>query len=213
MTGDADFFAQPASLAYGEEVMQSALRLLLVVVLGCGPMTLFAQDQSRRELIFDSTNAEGEVWVNVSLTRQRFDEDYLPMVVMVANRIDGPVVLDRESFRLIGADGQRYPMPSLKELRAGYNRFGLDARAVSGSGIPWEVWARERRLVESNFFPNLTGNSRALVIDEVSLMPGNAVIDLLYFAKPQGFAAGQPLVLEVHAMGWAAPLRLGMVLN
>lgn len=186
----------------------------ILVLLGVFSATLPAQqEEAPPRVIFDGANPLGEVWANVNLTRQRFDQEYLPMVVMVANHKDQPVVFDRDSFRLIGGDGKRYPMPSLKELRNGYNLFGLDARAVTGTGIPWEVWARERRLVESNFFPNLASNRRALVIDEVTVMSGNALIDVLYFAKPQGFAPGQPIILEVQAIGWETPVHLGMVLN
>ncbi|MEE4272216.1 MAG: hypothetical protein V2I67_11105 [Thermoanaerobaculales bacterium] len=174
---------------------------------------LSAQENAPPKVLFEGENVEGEVWANVSLTRQRFKEDYLPMVVMVVNRADRPVELDRDSFRLIGPDGRRYPMPTLKELRKGYRQLGRDARAVSGTGIPWEVWARDRRLVQSNFFPNLMDSRRALVIDEITLANGYAIIDILYFAKPQGFTAGGALILEVQAVGWSAPVHLGMVLD
>lgn len=191
-----------------------AVCFIILVLLGvCSANLPAQQEEAPPRLSFDGENAIGEVWANVGLTRQRFDQDYLPMVVMVANRADESVTFDRDSFRLIGSDGKRYPMPSLKELRKGYKRLGLDARAVTGTGIPWEVWARERRLVESSFFPNLSSNRRALVIDEVSLMSGYALIDVLYFAKPHGFAPGQPIILEVQAIGWEAPIHLGMVLN
>ncbi len=206
-------FARRQPFAYGGEVRSLSVFALVVMLLGAVSLTLSAQDEAPRELVFDGENVLGEVWANVGLTRQRFDEDYLPMVVMVANHSDEPVVFDRDSFRLIGSDGNRYPMPSLKELRKGYKRLGLDARAVTGTGIPWEVWARERRLVESNFFPNLSSNRRALVIDEITLMSGYALIDVLYFAKPRGFAPGQPIILEVQAIGWQTPIHLGMVLN
>ena len=31
------------------------------------------------------------------------------------------------------------------------------------------------------------------------------------FAKPRGYGVGEPLILEVHALGWDAPLRLGIL--
>jgi hypothetical protein len=104
-------------------------------------------------------------------------------------------------------------MPSLKELRRNYRRIGLDARAVSAAGIPYQVWQRDRRLLESNFFPNALTDRRAIVIDEVSLPSGSALIDLLYFARPPGLGSGSAFVLEVQAVGWAAPVRLGIVLG
>lgn len=185
--------------------------VLIAVVGGTAAATEKKSSQSR--LVFTGSTDFGEVWVNVGMTVNRLEQDYLPMVVMVANRADRPVVLDRDSFRLIGADGRRYPMPTVKELRQGYDKLGLDARTASGAGIPWEVWARERRLADSNFFPNMTSRGRALVVEEVTLANGSAMIDALYFAKPRGFTPNQPFILEVQALGWEVPIRLGMKLN
>jgi len=207
-------FAGNPQFPYGGNVKSLKASVVIGILISVSTAMVTAQDKAApKRLVFEGKNTTGEVWANVGLTRQRFAEDYLPMVVMVTNYSNEPVVFDRDSFRLIGNDGNRYPMPSLKELRKGYKRLGLDARAVSGTGIPWEVWARERRLAESNFFPNLSRNRRALVIDEVTLMSGYALIDVLYFAKPSGFAPGQPIILEVQAVGWETPIHLGMVLN
>jgi hypothetical protein len=104
-------------------------------------------------------------------------------------------------------------MPTLRELRSGYGKRRLDTRAVSAAGIPWEVWRRDRRLVESNFFPELTSGRRAIVIDELTLGRGDAMVDLLYFARPPALAAETPFILEVRAIGWQAPLRLAILLG
>ena len=104
-------------------------------------------------------------------------------------------------------------MPTLKEVRRGYRRFNMDARAVSGAGIPYDVWRIERRLVDSNFFPNLTPGRRAMVIDEVTLPQGFAMIDLVYFAAPPGLKPGVPLLVEVLADGWEAPVRVAVVVD
>lgn len=165
------------------------------------------------QIVFKAESALGEVWANVGLTRQRLDQDYVPIVVLVANRSREPVIVDRDAIRLIGADGRRSPMPTLQELRKGYGKTGLDGRAVSGAGIPYEVWQQNRRLIESNFFPNLSTDRRGIVIDEVTLPFGYAMIDLLYFAKPSGLAPGQPVILEVQPVGWDVPIRLGIVFD
>jgi hypothetical protein len=174
-------------------------------------LAMTAQESPAPRLVFDGGNDWGEVWANVGLIRHRVDEDYLPMVVAILNRCDRPVRVDRDSIRLIGRDGRRYPMPTLKELRADYDRFAMDARQVSGAGIPWQVWQSQGRLVEVNFFPDIGSDRRALLLDEVTLGTGYAMVDLLYFAKPVGFAAGEPVILEVEAAGWEAPVRLGIV--
>jgi hypothetical protein len=183
--------------------------LPLIAALVLAVQTGAAGDRPGR-LVFTTANDSGEVWANIGLTRQRLDEDYIPMVVLVANRSREPVIVDRDAIRLIGADGKRYPMPTLNELRKGYGKTGLDGRAVSGAGIPYEVWQQNRRLIESNFFPNLSTDRRAIVVDEVTLPSGTAMIDLLYFAKPPGLAPGRPAILEVQPIGWDAPIRLGI---
>lgn len=183
-----------------------------MVALVAALSTVSAQEGTRR-VVFSGRAEAGEVWANVMLTALRLDEPYLPMVVGIVNHSKESAIVDRDAIRLVGPDGLRYPMPTLRELRKGYGPITLDARAVSGAGIPYEVWRAEGRLVESNFFPNLTSSRRAIVIDEVTLPPGFAMIDLVYFAKPPGLEPGQPCVVEVAADGWPSPLRIGVVLD
>jgi hypothetical protein len=186
--------------------------LVLTLALVAGGLAA-AEDPPAPRLVFSGENELGELWANIGLTIQRLDEDYIPMVVMIVNRDRDAVVIDRDAIRLVGPDGLRYPMPALKELRRNYDRISLDARAVSGAGIPWEVWQRNRRLLESNFFPNTLTDRRAIVVDEVTLAPGYALIDLLYFAKPAGLTRGASFLLEVQGLGWRAPIRLGIALD
>ena len=188
--------------------MKTLVLVLTLALIAGGSAS--AEDSSAPQLVFSGENELGEVWANIGLTIQRLGEDYIPMVVMIVNRDREAVVIDRDAVRLIGPDGLRYPMPTLKELRKNYDRIGLDGRAVSGAGIPWEVWQRNRRLLESNFFPNTLTDRRAIVVDEVTLPPGYALIDLLYFARPKGLARGTSFVLEVDGLGWRAPVRLGI---
>jgi hypothetical protein len=206
-------FASGDRLEYGGPVKGPTIPLaaLLAFAVVCPPG--LAEEPRPFRIVFNGANDEGEVWANVGLTVQRLDQDYLPMVVMVVNRARETAMIDRDSIRLVGPDGARYPMPALKELRKGYRKITLDARAVSGAGIPYEVWQRDRRLLESNFFPNTLTDRRAIVIDEVNLPPSYAMIDLLYFATPKGLAVGVPFILEVRAVGWEAPVRLGIVLD
>ncbi len=189
------------------------LPILVLTALAVSSPGVGKQDPRPGRLVFNGGNEIGEVWANVGLTGRRLDEDYIPMVVAVVNRSPQPARLDRDAFRLIGPDGVRYPLPTLRELRSGYRKRRLDTRAVSAAGIPWEVWRRDRRLVESNFFPELTSGRRAIVIDELTLAQGDAMVDLLYFARPPGLAVGSSFILEVHALGWKAPLRLAIVLG
>jgi len=185
--------------------------LLLFLVLPVAP--LWAQEEAQRTLVFRGESIRGEVWANIGLTVQRLEEDYIPMVVMIVNHDREPVLIDRDALRLIGPDGERYPMPTLKELRKNYRKIGLDGRAVSGAGIPYEVWQQNRRLLESNFFPNTLTDRRAIVVDEITLPSGYALIDLVYFARPKGLEKGASFILEVQGLGWSGPVRVGIVLN
>lgn len=195
---------------YGEAVKILVPILALALVAGG---VAAAEDPPAPRLIFKGENVHGEVWANVGLTIQRLDEDYVPLVVMIANHDREPVLIDRDALRLIGPNGQRYPMPTLKELRKNYRKTGIDARAVSGAGIPYEVWRQNRRLLESNFFPNTLTDRRALVVDEVTLPTGYALIDLVYFARPKGLERGASFILEVQALEWSGPVRVGISLN
>jgi len=187
----------------------------MAIVLGlvAAAISLTAQERPETRMVFTGKNSHGEAWANISLTTQRLGESYVPLVVMIVNLDRESVTIDRDAIRLVGRDGKRYPMPTLKELRTNYGKFSLDGRAVSGSGIPYEVWQQNRRLIDSNFFPHISGNRGAIAIDEVTLPQGYAMIDLVYFAKPRGLRSGEPFLVEIHPIGWDAPLELGIVLN
>lgn len=189
------------------------IRRLLPLVLVLAALSGPGAEEEPRRLVFTGRSDEGEVWANVALATLRLEEDYLPMVVAVVNRAAEPVVVDRDAIRLVGPDGLRYPMPTVRELRRNYGKLGLDTRAASAAGIPWELWARDRRLVESNFFPDLMRSRRGIAIDEVSLGTGFAMVDRVYFARPPGLGAGTPFLLEVAPDGWQAPIRVGIVLR
>jgi hypothetical protein len=179
----------------------SLVTLLAVAAAGQEPRVLFvAEGQS------------GSVWVNVTLTELRIAEPYLPMMVAVQNLGGDNVVIDRGALRLIGQDGIRHPVADLREVRSGYSRLRLDRRIASSAGIPVDVWYRQGRLRESNFFPDVGGGG-GVVIDEVVLRRSDALVDLFYFQTPAGLASGSPFVLEVAPEGWEAPVRLGLTLK
>jgi hypothetical protein len=165
------------------------------------------------QMLFSEKSVLGQIWANLTLTHLRSAEPYVPMVVGIRNLAKSKIVIDRSSMRLIGPDGVRYPMAGLKEVRGDYQYFGLDHRFVSGAGIPWEVWYRQRNLRESNFFPDIRASRRATVINEVVLRRGDGLIDLVYFRRPPTLEIGRPFVLEVDAKGWEVPFRLRLVLE
>ena len=159
--------------------------------------------------VYFAENASGQVWANISLTRQRVGEPYLPIVVGILNTSDQPVKITRDRLWLTDPDDVIYPMPTVKQLRKGYDRQALDRRALSTIGIPWRVWASSGSLEPSNFFPDLRarrGNN--VVRDNITLRRSHGMVDLLYFETPRTLAAGTPFILEVHPEGWEEPIRM-----
>ena len=154
------------------------------------------------QIVFSERSEVGQLWANLSLTYLRVGEPYLPMVIGVQNLSGESLELNRASFRLIGPDGRRFAMADLKTLRKSYEKSTLDRRIMTTNGIPADVWSRQRRLRESNFFPDMSQARRNTVIDRVGLRRGDGMVDLIYFEAPTGLALGTPFVLEVLPEGW-----------
>jgi len=182
-------------------------RLGILLALGLIAGALSGQDQES-QILFIGENEFGKVWANLSLTRQRESEPYLPMVVAVSNKARKSVTIDRETIRLSDLDGIVYSMPTVKEVRKSYKRLVIDHRMVSYSGIPWEVWWRSGHLAESNFFPDLRATRGNTTRDRVTLRTGHAMVDLLYFERPRAMELHKPFFLEVIPEGWEVPIRL-----
>lgn len=164
-------------------------------------------------VVFSEKGENGQLWANLSLTYQRLDQPFLPMVIAVQNLSEDLITLKRSSFRLLGPDGRRYPMAELRTVRESYGKFSLDRRIATATGIPTDLWARQRSLRESNFFPDVGLSRRPTVIDRVSLARRDGMVDLVYFETPAGLAMGIPFVLEVQPEGWSVPMRLRLILG
>ncbi len=187
--------------------MKTAAVVLAVV---CVAGSAFPQD---RQFVFSDKSGSGQLWANLTLTYLRVGEPFLPMVIGVQNFSKQTARLGPESFHLIGPDGSRYPLADLKNLRKEYERFSQDHRIVSRAGIPVDVWIRQRRYRESNFYPDIALSRRPTVIDAVSLGRSDGMADLFYFVAPPDLAPGRPFLLEVRPKDWEVPLRLRLVLS
>ena len=186
---------------------------VLLSAICVGALVVAAQDGEAPRILFIAEDDNGKVWANLTLTRQRLDEPYLPMVVGVQNKSKRKAVISRESFRLVGPDGTRYPLAELREVRGEYDKFSADHRMASAAGIPVDVWYRQRHLRETSFFPDIRLSRRPTVIEYATLSRGDGMADLLYFVSPRGLAPGKPFLLEVFPEGWETPLRLRLVLG
>jgi hypothetical protein len=174
-----------------------------------GAATVAGQES---QVLHNAQGRFGAVWANVTVTHQRVAEPYLPVVIAIQNQGADTVTIDRAAVRLIGPDGTRYPMADLKEVREEYDKMRLDRRIATSAGIPAEVWYRQRRLRESNFFPDIGGRS-GTVIDRVALRRNDALVDLVYFRRPRALALNTPFIIEVAPEGWEVPTRLGIRLE
>jgi hypothetical protein len=188
------------------------LTVLLAVGLAVG--AVLAQERAPTQILFIAENDAGKVWANTSLTLQRMNEPYLPIVVAVENKGAKSVTLDRSSFWLTDLDEIVYVMPSVKEQRKNYSKTVIDYRMISYAGIPWEGWRWNRKLEPSNFFPNLRASSGNTTKDRMTLRQRHAIVDLLYFERPRNLSLNRPFFLDIHPKkGWEVPIRLRIVLN
>ena len=186
----------------------------LVSWLGAG--AVLAQEEEDLEpqrVLFIAENDAGKVWANITLTLQRTDEAYLPMVVAVENMSKKSITIKRESFWLSDLDDILYVMPSVKEVRKYYDKIVMDYRMVSYAGIPWENWRWTRRLESANFFPDLRSTRGSTVRDHVTLRHRHAMVNLLYFERPRNLQRGRPFFLTVHPKGWEIPIRIRIVIS
>ncbi len=181
----------------------TAVMALVLLVLGVAQVTPASAEQRKagtQPIVFKAETSEGQVWVNVDLTRHRTSEAYVPVVVAVSNRAKDTAVFDRSSFTLVGAGGETESMAGIEDVRKNYGKLNFDMSMIRVYGMPVGTWLQERRLVPSNFFPVL-GMGSGVAIDHVEIPPLFWMVDVLYFKTPAGLAAGQDVKLVVHPKG------------
>jgi hypothetical protein len=190
----------------------AALTAFLYVGIGIGSAPAQEEPEPQR-MLFIAENDDGTVWANITLTLQRTNEPYLPMVVAVENLSRDIVNLNRESFWLSDLDDIIYFMPSVKEVRKNYDKMVMDYRMVSYAGIPWETWRWTNRLEITNFFPDLRSRRGNTVRDRVTLRHRHGMVNLLYFERPRKLQPGRPFFLNVMADGWEIPIRIRLIMS
>jgi len=186
----------------------------LVFWLGAGAvLAQVEENQEQQRVLFIAENDAGKVWANITLTLQRTNEAYLPMVVAVENMSKKSIAIKRESFWLSDLDDIVYIVPSVKEVRKYYDKIVMDYRMVSYAGIPWENWRWTNRLESANFFPDLRSTRGNTVRDHVTLRHRYAMVNLLYFERPRNLQRGRPFFLNVHPKGWEVPVRIRILIS
>jgi len=181
--------------------------LLALLTWGLVPGAGEAQEKQAPVTVFTAEHPEGKVWVNVDLTRQRTDQNFVPIVVAVQNMGSRPIVLSRSSFKLMGSSGGAVSMASIEEIRKEYPRLNFDARTVKAQGMPFGTRLSRQYFVASNFFPTMAAGG-SIKRDEVTLPPSYWMVDLFYFRRPEGLSEGKRMILQVFPDGWEEPLEV-----
>lgn len=135
--------------------------------------------------------------VSTRATRYRLQQPFLPLEVSVVNRGLEGLTLTRESFTLIDARGNRYPMAGREELSEGYGgSTDLDRRNFTEATAIVLGKYQSYSYIRSNFTP---GFDNSIAIDRVALPRFSYLLDFLYFPTPPGFVEGEPLELLLSA--------------
>jgi hypothetical protein len=135
--------------------------------------------------------------VSTRVTRFRLTQDYIPIEIVIVNRGLEGITLTRESFTLVDASGNRYPVVGREELSKGYRGSTDVDRRNFAEAAPVALGKYQSfTLVPSNFSP---GFDNPIALDRVSLPRFSYILDFLYFPKPPGLEPGQPMELLVAA--------------
>ena len=155
--------------------------------------------------------------VSVNATRFREGEDYIPFEVALANTGVKRLQLGRESFELVDAEGNRYPMALTRELIEGYNFLDPDVRLAELEGLTFDKFAALTRY-RTKFSPTRAGifndrTGRAEVIESTELIRDNLIlprfgyiVDMLYFPAPADGVLGKEFELFVSSPNLEEPV-------
>ncbi len=131
--------------------------------------------------------------VDTEPTRRREAQDFIPLAVGVANKGLDELTLTRESFTLIDAEGRRYGMASVAEVRGlgmvtTYD-YRLAEQFFSVFSSRWSSWPR----ISAVFFPRQASDRglrfvqrRSILRERVELHRRSWMIDMIYFPHPEG---------------------------
>lgn len=174
------------------------LRILLAVLL----VGATVNAQETKDLGLGAfSNESGAILMAVDAALVNLDKDspYVMFVAFLASKDPGQAVTVAAKDVVMVYKGQEYRMPSVKELRSGYQGGIRDVsfyEKLGKEGI-WSSWVRLYSFPEkSNFFPplNLTA---PLAVDEGYMFGNKGFLTPLYFKNP-GFAKGDTLTIKVR---------------
>lgn len=178
---------------------------VLLALSGCAPV-LQPQETTVEEGRLDPKLAQA-TWieegsqvafiVSTRAARYRLDQPFLPFEIAVVNRGLEGMTLTRESFTLVDARGNRYPMAGRQELYEDYGGSTDVDRRNFTEATPIVLGKYQGySYVRSNFTP---GFDNSIAVDRIALPRFSYILDFVYFPTPPGFVEGEPLELLLSA--------------
>ncbi len=139
------------------------------------------------------------VLVDAYLASLREGESYLPLHVAIGVGGRGArLLLTRESFSIVDAQGAVYPLATYEEIAQDYRKASFDRKLLELHPMAVGNVFSTSSVISSFFFPALA--DRALRVDRVDLGRFTWFHDLLYFPRPL-IVPGSILTLRIEGAG------------
>jgi hypothetical protein len=158
---------------------------------------VFGQTDELGQHVFMSDQGEIVLTIDAALAVRKMDSPYVMFMAYMVVRGGQNVVVHRDDVTMT-YNGKDYGMPSLKELRSGYNGAQGDERLYSRMGKETLALSRLRNYgfpADQDFFPIL--GRGPLPTDHGSLTGTIGFRTKLYFKNP-GFKDGDQIVISVR---------------
>lgn len=145
--------------------------------------------------------------------RDRGDQPFFPLQIVVANKGLKKLALTRESFELIDDEGRRYPVVTPSELLESYDMLDFDRQLGELEGIVADKFAAYTRY-PSHFSPVRTTPVPTNVVQDLVVLPRfGYLIDYIYFPTPPGGVRDRPLELFLASPDLPQPVFLRFVVQ
>lgn len=146
--------------------------------------------------------------VSTSLASQRGGEEYIPIPIAVGYAGKGPSIsITPESFTLVDAAGNRYPLAGFKDVRQNYAKLRFDRSILRAQPLIVGLQFETSRRVAANFFPAPDGNLRT---DHINLSPFMWFTDVLYVARPAHSDGVMTLEFKPHGLQQQVAVRVAI---
>jgi hypothetical protein len=135
---------------------------------------------------------------NVELAMHRLEDDYLPVIFILASERSPKLHLQPDRFQLILPDGSGVsPVPYAKLMERGWRTELLHDWSRMRTVNPTHGWfSTGYRFVPTRFYPDPAGRrAGAILVDRAHLYGDQYSWDLLYFPNPGGLG-GKELQLR-----------------